>query len=1442
LAACTPEVAYDPVADAGDDAVVGVGVLAQVDGSASFDPDGSVDLYEWTVLSAPEASTATLQVDGPRAGVTTDVEGSWTLGLTVVDDAGNRSLMDVAVIHAQSSGLAPTARLVAGGALGVGAQTLLDAGSSFDPEGAPLTYAFEVVIAPSSATWSLEQQADSPLATWVPDTEGFYILGVTVDDGTGPSTRADVELQVTTGVNRAPLADCGSPQHVEVDETATLDGTQSSDPDGDDLTWAWVLTQAPVDSESELDDPSSASPTLVPDLDGVWYAELRVHDGGLSSEVCQTTVTAGDPPGNNAPVADAGADALGQVDVAVTVDSSGSYDPDGDDLTTSWTFVSTPTDSSVTDGSLVASGSEASFTPDVAGFYVLQVEVCDAEPLCATDAVTVQVGNGGNQAPTADAGPDQTPSFGDSVVLDGRGSSDPENDPLTWSWTVLTTPANSGLTDADITDADQPLASVSPDAEGAYSFQLEVCDAGACDIDSVVIDVGGSGNTAPIADAGNDASATVGDTVAVDGSNSSDPEGDPLTHRWVFGSKPAASALVYTDIVDRKTAKASFVPDVAGTYVLRLTVDDGALNDADTVVVTVTGVANGAPTANAGADIEVSLGNTATLDGSGSTDPDGDPLLYRWVFNNLPSGSALTYTDISDRKTATPSFTPDVEGVFTLRLKVDDGTDTDTDTMTVTATPSNTAPVADAGTDVSGCTLDTVTLDGSGSSDADGDSFTHRWVFNSVPSGSALTYTDISDRKTATPSFTPDVSGTYVLRLKVDDGTDTHTDTVRVEFDQDDAVIVLHLDETSGTTLADDASGLSVSADNGEWVGAAFFGGLSFDAERITVPDGTETDLAKDFTVSWWMQAIPGETAYQAILMKGSSFTAYSLFRYGDEGFYFYGITTANTVVSGFYTGANHDGDFHHYALTMDASNVLTMYEDGASLGTLSATAAIATNNDDLTLGGYPSSAFYELDGTLDEVIVRDRALTSTEVANEAASTTQFCTGDSDTTAPSVSITTSTATTDQAYAAVEGTTSDASAVVSVSVDGVDALSTSGNFDTWVAFVPLSSGSNSVTAEAEDFWGNTATSSSVSFTYDDDCYDDYTLFQAFDDDGDGTAWDYSPRLNDGTESGVDRVIGVYGNAAAFDGNSSIIVPDAGNLDLTGRFTLDFWYASDATSDTEVIAYKGLVNTNYAVLVDGDDIYCAMVDGNGTQQLLTGEGFNDGDWHHVTCSWNLSTWRMFIDGAKEDDLAVTSAPAANTSDLVMGIEDTTSSFGYNGLLDGFRIQKGTSVALNGANTLRNEGEVCQPSGNLASGATATASASASTNYGASQVIDGLTDEDDYSDETYWLLPQATTGYVDIDLGDIYGVTMVRFANTHHGPRYNRATEDYEILVSPTGAFTGEETTFDSGSGTLETDLLFHQTDATTPAAGQYIRFTVDTYHSLGGGLNELEVYGL
>lgn len=92
---------------------------------------------------------------------------------------------------------------------------------------------------------------------------------------------------------------------------------------------------------------------------------------------------------------------------------------------------------------------------------------------------------------------------------------------------------------------------------------------------------------------------------------------------------------------------------------------------------------NQAPSAAAGADLAVSVGFVVSVDGSGSTDPDGDALTYAWTLA-APAGSAASLDGASS---ATPSFLPDVEGDYVVSLTVNDGTmDSSADQATVTAT------------------------------------------------------------------------------------------------------------------------------------------------------------------------------------------------------------------------------------------------------------------------------------------------------------------------------------------------------------------------------------------------------------------------------------------------------------------------------------------------------------------------------------------------------------------------------------------------------------------------------------------------------------------------------------------------------------------------------------------------------------------------------------
>lgn len=90
------------------------------------------------------------------------------------------------------------------------------------------------------------------------------------------------------------------------------------------------------------------------------------------------------------------------------------------------------------------------------------------------------------------------------------------------------------------------------------------------------------------------------------------------------------------------------------------------------------------PEADAGEDQCVLFGDEATLDGSGSHDPDNgpDPLTYEWTLEDAPDGSTAT---LSDPNAVQPTFTPDRLGDYEFELLVSDGDKDDTDTTVVTS-------------------------------------------------------------------------------------------------------------------------------------------------------------------------------------------------------------------------------------------------------------------------------------------------------------------------------------------------------------------------------------------------------------------------------------------------------------------------------------------------------------------------------------------------------------------------------------------------------------------------------------------------------------------------------------------------------------------------------------------------------------------------------------
>ena len=272
----------------------------------------------------------------------------------------------------------------------------------------------------------------------------------------------------------------------------------------------------------------------------------------------------------------------------------------------------------------------------------------------------------------------------------------------------------------------------------------------------------GSDNTPPVANAGADQQVLVNSTVALDGSNSSDADQNLLTFSWVLTSVPTGSAAVLNNI---QISQPQFSADVAGNYVATLIVNDGKTDSTPDAVNISAQIGNIQPQANAGSDQQVTVGSTVTLDGSLSGDANNDQLLYSWAFQQIPLSSTAV---LSDAATQAPSFLTDELGSYLIELTVDDQQGaTASDSVSIEVVAVNIAPVANAGSDQSATLGDSVTLDGSLSSDANLDDLTYQWAFTSRPVGSN---SSLSSDTSETPQFTPDVSGEYIISLTVSDG------------------------------------------------------------------------------------------------------------------------------------------------------------------------------------------------------------------------------------------------------------------------------------------------------------------------------------------------------------------------------------------------------------------------------------------------------------------------------------------------------------------------------------------------------------------------------------------------------------------------------------------------------------------------------------------------
>ena len=481
------------------------------------------------------------------------------------------------------------------------------------------------------------------------------------------------------------------------------------------------------------------------------------------------------------PVAEAGADLTVGEGRTVHLDGENSTDDFGV-VSYEWSFVlgGEPT---------VLKGMSVEFLSGPLGVLTVTLTVKDVWDNSGSDTVLVYVVD--ITPPVAVAGDDVTVDVGATLVLDGSRSHD-DHGIVSYAWRIDPGGLDVELLGAVVrfsftmvTDVNVVLTVMDQaENQGVGSMMVHVRDL-----------------SAPNALAGPDVTVDQGTGVDLNGSASGDNVGI-VDWSWTFGYDGRTIILVGPD--------PSFVFEIPGLYNVTLTVKDAAGHAAsDSLLVRVMDTVP--PLASAGVDRTVGQDEAVGLDASGSSDNVGIAN-YTWTFTD--GGVPM----VVEGRTGTVRFKE--VGTYTITLNV---TDADgnwaTDDVTVTVIDL-TAPVAEAGADITVAQHATVTFDGRGSLDDEGIT-DYTWQFTEA--GVAVTL------QGPAPSHAFDIAGTFVVTLVVKDAMGlSATDALNVTvLDADPPVARAGPDRSvvQGSNLTIDGSASQDNVGIVEYVWTAALGG-----------------------------------------------------------------------------------------------------------------------------------------------------------------------------------------------------------------------------------------------------------------------------------------------------------------------------------------------------------------------------------------------------------------------------------------------------------------------------------------------------------------------------------------------------------------------------------------------------------------------------------------
>jgi len=550
------------------------------------------------------------------------------LGLFLLSGCGGGgSSGSGAGISQEISNIPPVALATATQNVQVNSVVNLDGSASSDANGDALIYSWTISSKPNGSTANLSAPL-STKSTFIADIAGAYVVTLVVNDGKVNSAIASININATNP-NIPPVADAGKSQNVQVNSVVNLDGSASSDANGDALIYSWTISSKPNGSTANLSAPLSTKSTFIADMAGAYVVTLVVNDGKVNSAIASININATNP--NIPPVADAGTSQNVQVESVVNLDGSASSDANGDALIYSWTLTSKPT---LSLSKLSYSNlSKTNFKPDKVGIYIITLEVSNKSGLKSQKNISV----------TAGTSPNLLNLMGIlKINYQLNGSTSKYNNSAYFVSADLSTDGskiksvtredNSKYISCSLNNGNFYLISSAYDTyeyqcwienitsswdiflfnidknnnlSGVYKWCPSAGNGGsssyaACKVEARFLYYGlgassggitpNSQNSQPIALVTSSLkSIQVGTNIFIDGSGSYDPEGSKLTYKWEIVAQPSDNSVKFDGLTN---SWIFLTPYSMGDYVIDLTVNDG-LQDSSKARITIASVDNG---------------------------------------------------------------------------------------------------------------------------------------------------------------------------------------------------------------------------------------------------------------------------------------------------------------------------------------------------------------------------------------------------------------------------------------------------------------------------------------------------------------------------------------------------------------------------------------------------------------------------------------------------------------------------------------------------------------------------------------------------------------------------------------------------------------------------------------------------------------------------------